>query len=497
VEADAIKPARTDTINLLDAARALLVSRWSLPAILLVTFAVYAPTLNDWFVSDDFWWLNASARTPFGSYFVDAWDFRDTQPVPEFFFYRPLYMISFRLCYEVFGLNAVGYHALNVALHLVSICLVWFIARRLLSQPALASALTLVFALHPAYVETVSWISRGNTLMLSVFALTSLLLFMKYLNGGPRALLLYAGSLVTYTMAIVYHPNGLHLVLVLPAYAFLVVKRPEEMLRWRSWLPFLPFWLVSIPWFLIQWHVREAYHVEEGFKLGWHMYAQYGHYFGLSLFPVLPEDWDLLGVGRDFRMELLMVASVVVIGFALLLLERRKWPYLGVFAVWWYVAALALDTTGVLQAAPAQLYIPGLSLAFFLVLVWVWSRAMLEEFAPQVLAVAAKIAPAVLLVVFVAAIGLNLNHQGPDQDRSAVNREFVSQLREMYPSLPQGSTLFIIGVPFNLRVFDTTRVEALVKLYYDDVSAIAINPAQRAAVEANMGPNDHIFQFQR
>jgi hypothetical protein len=275
------------------------------------------------------------------------------------------------------------------------------------------------------------------------------------------------------------------------------MKRPEEMLRWRGWLPFLPFWLVTIPWFLIQWHVRDIYNMEGGFKLGWHMYGAFGQYFGFSILPILPEDWNLLGLsGHDYRLALLMVASVVVIGLLLLLLERRRWPYLGVFAVWWYIAALALDTTGVLPAPAAQLYMPGLSLAFFLVLAWVWGRDVLEEFAPQVLAIAAKLAPAALLIVFVAAIGLDLNHQDQSQKRSDVNRAFVTQLRDTYPSLPQGSRLFIIGVPFNLHVFNGDAMEALVELYYGDVSAVAIAPKDRPIVEANMGPNDHIFQFQ-
>jgi len=496
VEAGAAKAARTDTINLLDAARALLVSRWSLPAILLVTFAVFIPALNDWFIADDFWWLETSKRVPFGSYFVDAWDFRDKQPVPEFNYYRPLYMVTFRLSYEAFGMHAAGYHALNVALHLAAVALVWFIARRLVSSPALASVMTLIFALHPAYTETVTWISRGNTIMMTVPCLASFLLFMKYVDGGRRAGFYYAGSLLLYVAAFMYHPNALSLVVVLPAYTFLIVRRPSEALRWRSWLPFAPFVLVTIPWAWIQVWVRQEYGLDKAFRPGFHMYSLFGEYLGYSLFPVLPKDWENLHLpSGDTYVTVQLFASLIVLALTLVLLARRRWPFLGVFAVLWFFSSLVFNVTFVLGATPPQLYMPGAGLALFFIVGWIWLGDSVIEFAPKATTAARKVGIPLLLLIVGALISMTLAHEAMAERGGERNQRFVAELRKEVPSVPPGGRLYIISPPYNLVLFSDDALRALVELYYGEVDAVAILAAQRGDIERTLQPNDRIFEY--
>lgn len=497
MELGAAKPAGPRTVNLLELSRSLLASPLALPAILLLAFAVYAPTLNDWFISDDFWLMRASEKTSFGRFVIQAFDFRSTDPVPAFLFYRPLYVVTFRITYELFGMNAVWYHVLNVALHLTAVALVWFIARRLISQPALASAVTLIFALHPAYVETVAWIARGNTLMMTVPYLGSLLLFMKYMDGGRRAQLYYAGSLLLYVAAFMYHPNALSLAPVLPAYTFLIARRPSEALRWRSWLPFLPFVMVSVPWLWIQHWVRDAYGLADAFKIGWHVYGNFGQYLGFSLFPVFQSDWQRLHLpGENLRSAIEFGASFTMIGLGLLLLARRRWPYLGVFAVWWFLASQVINTTGILPPPPPQLYLPGASLAFAFVIAWLWGRDLIEELAPRALPVAAKIAPLVLVLLVLAMVPLDILHQTDGQQRGDENRRFVAQLREAVPSLEPGSRLFVVGAPFNLQVFTDDALDSAVELYYGDIEVRALAFDMIPVVEPQLGPNDRIFQYQ-
>ncbi len=61
-----------------------LTSRLLLPAVLLIAFAVYAPTLNDWFSGDDFWFLRSSQTNSVAEYTRKAFDFRQTGSLPEF-----------------------------------------------------------------------------------------------------------------------------------------------------------------------------------------------------------------------------------------------------------------------------------------------------------------------------------------------------------------------------------------------------------------------------
>jgi len=497
VEAQAGEPAGARTVSLPELGQRLLASRLALPVILVLTFAIFAPSLDDWFRSDDFWWLRASQDTPIGEYTIEALDYRAADPVPEFIFYRPLYMISFRLSYEVFGMHAVGYHALNVALHMAAVALVWFIARRLVSSPALASALTLVFALHPSYTETVTWISRGNALMMMVAYLGTILCFLQYMDGGRRSLLYYGGSVLAFTAAILYHPNALSLVVLLPAYVFLIARRPVEALRVRSWLPFVPFIVLGIAWALIQNWVREEYGLAETFKVGFHQYSNYGQYLGYALFPVLPSDWARFDLPVEWRTLLQGVASVVVIGLALLLLARRAWPYIGVFAVWWFMTALFFNTTIIItQAVPAQLYMPGASVALFFVVAWLWAAALLEEEAPKAREIAPRLAPWFLSALLVIMIGLDLSHLSDDERSGIENERFVATLREDVPALEPGAMLYVTNPPFNLRVFNSDALSAAVGLYYGDVEARAVSIQELPEIEAQLGPNDVIYQYQ-
>jgi hypothetical protein len=482
-----------ETVSLIELGRRLLASPLALPAILLAVFALYAPTLNDWFLSDDFWWLRASEATPMGQFVREAFDFRETDPVPEFSFYRPLYAVTFKVCYEAFGMNAAAYHALNVALHLAAVALVWYIARRLVREPALASVLTLIFALHPAYAETVAWISRGNTLMMTVAYLSSLLLFMKYLDGGTRAPWYFAGSLAAYVVAILYHPNALTLAAALPAYTFLIARRPREALAVRPWLPFLPVFAVSIAWFLIQDWTRREYGVDEAFTTGWHMYGNFARYLGIAAFPLTPDDWSRLDLPvSGARGSIQQLASLAMIGLFLLLLARRRWPYLGIFAVIWLSAALVFNTTLVLPPPPPQLYMPGASVAFFFIVAWLWGRELLQGEAPKVVEAGAKIAPFALAALLVAYGAFVVAHESDGDTRSEKNREFVSVMQDTYPELPEGTTVYVVLPPANLHVFTDDALDSLFEVYYGEVDAVSVFPAE---VPAELGPNEIVFRY--
>src|SRR4051812_45454112 len=93
-------------------------SPWMLGGILLTAFLLYAPTLRDWFFGDDFWFLRAAQQHSIPSSVGRAFDFRLTGTSAEFDRYRPLYPITWRLEYSVFGLHAAYYHAVVIGLHL-------------------------------------------------------------------------------------------------------------------------------------------------------------------------------------------------------------------------------------------------------------------------------------------------------------------------------------------------------------------------------------------
>src|SRR5205823_194894 len=70
--------------------------------------------------------------------------------------------------------NPSGYHAVNLALHLLNTVLVWRLFRRLrLALPLLGAG---IFALHPVAVQSVAWLTQQPMLLAWSFALGFLLL---------------------------------------------------------------------------------------------------------------------------------------------------------------------------------------------------------------------------------------------------------------------------------------------------------------------------------
>jgi Tfp pilus assembly protein PilF len=89
--------------------------------------------------------------------------------------YRPLTMATYALNFSAGGLDPVGYHLINLLLHLLVSWLVYRLARqlRLSSEAALIAAL--LFAVHPIHTEAVTGIVGRAELLMSASILAGLL----------------------------------------------------------------------------------------------------------------------------------------------------------------------------------------------------------------------------------------------------------------------------------------------------------------------------------
>jgi tetratricopeptide (TPR) repeat protein len=129
--------------------------------------------------------------------------------------YYPLVHTSFWIERRLWGLDATGYHAANVALHALNALLVWRALLVLSLPPAAAWVAGAAWALHPVQVESVAWISERKNVLSAAFYLGSLLAYLRFLSaeraGRRRALwgasfLLYLGALASKTVTCTLAP---------------------------------------------------------------------------------------------------------------------------------------------------------------------------------------------------------------------------------------------------------------------------------------------------
>ena len=80
-------------------------------------------------------------------------------------YYRPLVTVSFILDRALFGLNPWGFHLTNLLIHSAN-CSLLAVLLVILGVPRLAAVgSAIVFAIHPAFGETVAWISGRSDSM--------------------------------------------------------------------------------------------------------------------------------------------------------------------------------------------------------------------------------------------------------------------------------------------------------------------------------------------
>jgi hypothetical protein len=450
-----------------------------LAAILLAAFAAYAPTLNSWFASDDFWFLRAGQTSSFGEYFVRVFDPRETGAYPELNRYRPLYALAWWLQYQAFGLNAMPYHAVVMGLYLVCVVMAWWLFRRLLGPGAAANFATMIFALHPAYAEAIAWLSGGNRVFAVAPALGALLLYLKAGDSGQPRLLLLAGSLVLSVVAILMHSSMVVLAPVIAACTFLVQGEPRDALRWRNWVHLAPFLAVAAVSVAVQWWVRDHVGIEEGFSLGFHIYSNYASYFALILVPVRTTASDAVDNAK-------LIASVVVIATLIAIAYRRPFWGLGLFAILWLLASLLPDTTFLIGGFGRVMYNAAAPIALLSALAVIYAASF---FSGDVLARARSIAPVAFVVLAVVlAAGAYARTRSTTGD-AAEYRSFADALRAEVSEVPKGGAIYVSGA--HVTAFTPeSQITSLVQMYLGDVDVRVIAPGAAPPV---LGPNDVWF----
>jgi tetratricopeptide (TPR) repeat protein len=204
--------------------------------LLLLTLAAYLPALRCGFIWDD------------DEYVTDNPMLTDTNGLHEIWFsahtqsqYFPLVYTTFRLERQLWGLNPLGYHLVNILLHGLNAALVWVILKRLPVPGAwLAAAL---FALHPVQVESVAWISELKNLESLLFYLLALLAWMKCTDAPGQSSWPYYGlALAAYLLALFAKTTAC----TLPASLLLVLWLRGHRLGWLRAIQILPFVLAGL-----------------------------------------------------------------------------------------------------------------------------------------------------------------------------------------------------------------------------------------------------------
>ena len=155
--------------------------------------------------------------------------------------YFPLAYTVLRIERSLWDLNPVGYHWVNILLHLGNALLVWCVLARLKVPGAWLAAA--IFALHPVQVESVAWISELKNVLMGFFFLLTLLTWIEYVDATHKhRRILYVAALVFYLLALSAKATAC----TLPAALLLVLWLKKTAIGRRALLEIIPFVLLAL-----------------------------------------------------------------------------------------------------------------------------------------------------------------------------------------------------------------------------------------------------------
>ncbi len=360
------------------------------------TLAAYAGTFRAPFIFDDRVWIlgGSVAHGPYGATAG-----------------RPLLSLSFALNRAVGGTGPLGFHIVNVAIHVAaSVVLLGIVRRTLCLLPGLfprpvdrlapAVGAALLWALHPINTEAVTYISQRSESLAGLLCFVALYAFIRASGGGGRAgWLVLSAATCAMGMAVKETMAAVPLLILLYDRTFVsgaFVRALGE--RGRYYLS------LALGWALLGTLMSAAGPRGVGFGLGYTSLS-YGlveawvipHYLGLCAWPhplVFDRGADLVASARETAPWACVTAAAL--GGAVLGVLRRS-P--AGFAWSAFFLALAPSSTFVPVAfqpmAEHRLYVPLAALAA-LVSASVWSL-LGRRSAPLLLVAAASLGVAAFL----------------------------------------------------------------------------------------------------
>lgn len=415
--------------------------------VVLAAIVPYLPTLDDYFVRDDFGVVQLLAQKPatyfprwfYSSWMDDIWGYTPDE-------IRPFPAVSYQITALGGASSPVLHHALNILLHAANGLVVFALARVAAALPVRAAAFAgVVFVLLPVHTESVAWITGRVDSMPALFYLASFLAYARWRQSGSSSVRLYAWSIAIFFVALFTKQNTITMVGTLVAYDVLVR-------RCRVWplmafvRPYLPFVVLTVGYLWLR--LRLFGEVAREGALSAQGLSDFGWLFNRHLTHLVTGDHE--------GSRVLMAAVVLVVAGASILAATQGvgdsnqsasgegesasigWRLLYFGPVWWLIGIVPVMVAG--YASPRHVYLAAVG--------WAMVLAMLFERAERAQPGAAwrrsvSIGAMVLVLVYLFPLYRSIREWTVT---ASVSHQAVRDVRAEALRAAEGG-LLIVGVP--------------------------------------------------
>ncbi len=292
--------------------------------------------------------------------------------------FHPLTSFSHMLDCELFGLDPRGPHIENVALHALDAVLLCLVLARFTGAWWRSLLVAAFFALHPAHVESVAWISERKDVLSTLFFLLTLLAYQRWTQRSSRSR--YVLVAVLFVLGLLAKP----MLVTLPFVLLILDVWPLKRARWplfgtgmlRLWLEKWPLFAIAgvsaVATFFVQ-NAAGAVMTAQTLSIPQRIanaLASYGRYLklifaphDLAIYYPLTDGWPIE--------EAIGGLVFIVIATTIAWCVRSKRPYALVGWTWFLgtlVPVIGLVQVGAQAYADRYTYIPSIGIA--IVVVW-------------------------------------------------------------------------------------------------------------------------------
>lgn len=227
---------------------------------LLLVFAAYLPTFSGGFLLDD---IPLIEKNPYirefhtlSSYLSQEDGIENENDKGSFHtgYYRPLINLTYNIDYKIWGMNPAGFRLTNWILHVLCCFTLYNLIYLFVKNKTWAFWASLLFSIHPANTESVSWVISRNNILVTMFIL--LCLYFHTLYWERKKLVALPLSLMAFLCALLSKEFGIMLLPVLFLLHRFILKRKSVRDEIINYIPYI---LLLLIYFVLRKNVVESY----------------------------------------------------------------------------------------------------------------------------------------------------------------------------------------------------------------------------------------------
>jgi len=446
---------------------------------LAAVLALQWPTLHYFYYFDDY--------VPFGEMAGESgWRYvwrllTSTDLTPN---WRPLPGLLYFVTWRLAGMDPLPVHVAMLALHVGTAALVYHAIWRTTGRPWAGAFGALIFGLNPAYVGALSQVTTATQQLGAFFLAATLVAVIEccHARERTRANAWLAAAVVLWVLAIASHEG---MAAMFPAFglAFLSFDTVRDG-RWRrAALRTAPLALIGCATALS----FAACQCNEGSTVWGTDYAwrQTVIYLGRLLYPVgLESPWNV-GVAH------MAAAAGLALCMAITALTGPKITRVGAL---WVLLATAPHVFITYFTASRYLYIPAVGLGLMAGGIAALIGAPALRLAPRA---ATVLAAAGALAVCAWYIDQTRKQEVPFREATERWRRFHDDVTRVFPAVPSGTRVMIIGGPFQQYEYQFYILPAFAETTWGDgVTLTDMEPQSLPATLARISDSKYVAEYQ-